>query len=293
MILGAIGSACGIFSAIDLFLKWRKKFSPNQSQLLNRNSENQSQTILTKVVDDAKLQISQRLCRLLDLLNQNRNSKVTISELAEFCGYEKTSDLEKYFLGLEEPTNKEKEDICFCLGVNPKWLIHGKGEPFESQESYALYAENYLETIKSKSPREIIFVRSRDEEGRAVIVLRLNEFKYIFLPSTWNISGYVGETGQNQIYSFYKLIKALQNLEKNSNKFQNTLLLGNHIEKQDFDNLTCGEIYPASIIKYYNDRWWDELTDINHVWACSPSYENKHGKNFIEVQEIIKYLEIN
>ena len=291
LILGSIGSACGIFSAIDLFLKWRKRPIENyQSQLSEANSENQTQTMLTEVIDDAKLQISERLYRLLELLNQNRNNKITISELAEFCGYKKTGDLEKYFLGLEEPNNQEKEHICFCIGVHPLWLKHGKGQPFTSQEPYELYAESYLETIKSKSPVEIIFVRNRDEEGSAVIVLRLNELKYTLLPKTWNISDYVGTTGQGQIYSFYKLIKALHELKATSYKHEHIHMKGNHVNKQDFDNLICGRIYPESVIKPYNDTWWDDLTDINHSWACSPSYEDEHGTNFIKAQEIIKYL---
>ena len=244
----------------------------------------------TQVKNNAKSQISQRLTYLLYLFNQNKYNKITISELAEFCGYSKTSDLEQYFFGLEEPSNEEKEKIGSCLGVNPEWLKHGKSEPFRSHEEHKLLAYGYKDIIKNQSPQEIIFIRSRSKAGQTVIVLRLNELKYIYFPKEWNISGEVGVTGQTQIYSFYKLVQYLQNLQSKDYDFRDVLIMGNHLDKEDFNDLVCGRIYPGSVIKPYNDTWWDDLTDINHSWAYSASYEEKYGKNFIEAQKIIKYL---
>ncbi|MEM8719738.1 MAG: hypothetical protein AAGE84_10575 [Cyanobacteria bacterium P01_G01_bin.39] len=66
-------------------------------------------------------------------------------------------------------------------------------------------------------------------------------------------------------------------------------VFGNHVEQTDFDDLMCGEIYPASIIKRSNDHWCDYLTDVNHAWSCAPSYEKEYGTGFIKAQEIIKY----
>ena len=290
-ILGIIGSACGVIGAIDIFIRWYKESSKNyRSQLPKINEENQQQIILDKVIIDASSRISQRLNKLLELLNQNRNIEVTISELTEFCGYNKEGDLKKYFDGSEEPTYKEQEYICSCIGANSEWLKHGKGEPFRSQESFETYAENYLKTIINKLPKEIIFIRSRGEDGRAGILLKLNKFKYVFLPKTWNISGCVGSTGQRQINSFRQLIEAVNDLKRTSYKFDSISITGNHIEEKDFDDLTCGEIYPGSIVGSYKDNWWDNLTDINHVWAGASSYEEQYGENFIEAQKIIKYL---
>lgn len=291
-ILSLIGSACGILAAIDVLLKWRKQLKKNyQPQLSQENRESLTKAISTEPVEDAKSQIGERLYEMLDLMNQNRNIKINISELAEFCGYDKTEDLEKYFFGLEEPNNKVKEKICSDLGVNLQWLKHGKGEPFRSQEAYELYAEDYLETIINKCPQEIFFIRSKHEDGRACIVLRINEFKYLLLPSEWNISEHVGSTGQKQIYSFYKLIKGIQNLKSTNYQFQYITIVGNHIEQADFNNLICGKIYPESAIKFYNDNWWDDLTDINHAWHYAPSYKKEYGSSFIEAQEIIKDFE--
>lgn len=289
-VLALVGSACGIPGAIDVFLKWRKQSTKNfSSQLQEGNRENQPQTTLAEPINDAKVQVSNRLYKILALVNQNRNIKATISEIAEFCEYEKTSDLEKYFLGLEEPRTEEKEKICIYLGVNPQWLKHGKGEPFKSQEPNELYDINYLDLIKKKSPKKIIFIRSKAEDGATCIVLQLDDFKYIYLPKTWHISGEVGSTGRDQVYSFYKLIKAIQNYKETNYEFQCVSIVGNHAKKQDFDDLTNGRVYPGSMIERYNDNWWDDLTDIDHSWHYAPSYEKKYGKGFIEAQEIIRY----
>lgn len=290
-ILARIVSACSIPipSAIDLFLKWRKQLRENHPpQLSEENKSNEPELISVGSVDDARVQVSRRLYKILALLNQNRYGEITISELAEFCGYKKTSDLEKYFQGLEEPTNKEKEKICSYLGVNPQWFKHGKEEPFTTQESSKASAEDYLEIIKNKSPKKIIFVRSRGEAGRACIVLKLNEFKYIYLPSNWNISGHVGQGGQKEIYSLYKLVITLQDSVVIGYQFQTINIKGNHINKKDFDDLVSGRIYPGSIVEPYNDYWWDDLTDIDHIWSYAPSYEGNFGTGFIEAQEIIK-----
>lgn len=109
----------GFGEAIKKLSKSIKKpeLQSSKPQLLESINDNNEEKKETKVENDAKSQIAQRLTYLLDLFNQNRNSKITISEIAEFCGYSKTSDLEKYFFGLEEPCKEEKEKICSCLGL--------------------------------------------------------------------------------------------------------------------------------------------------------------------------------
>ena len=118
--------------------------------------------------------------------------------------------------------------------------------------------------------------------------IAINELKYIYFPKIWNISGEVGGTGQTQLVSFCKLVKYLQNLQDCDYDFRYLSIMGNHLDKKDFNDLTCGNVYPGSVIKAYNDTCWDDLTDINHSWAYSSSYEEKYGKNFIEAQQIIK-----
>ena len=181
----------------------------------------------------------------------------------------------------------EIEHICDCLGVNPEWLKHGKGEPFASQEEYQPNAFDYKDIIKAKSPKEIIFIRSRSLYGQATILLKINKYKYICLPKIWKISGGVGDKGQGQILSFYKLVKYLQKIKDRD--FTCFSMQGIHLKKEVFNDLICGRIYPGSIITSYNDTWWDDLTDIHHSWAYASSYEEMHGKNFIDAQNIIKY----
>ena len=301
-ILGILGSIFGVIGGIDILvrlfraMKKRKiKEKPPQYQLSAVEEEETSkEQTEVEIVVYTEQQISQRLNKLIDLFNQNRSyDKITISKLAEFLDnskfldYPRTSDLEKYFRGLEEPMRLEIEHICDCLGVNPEWLKHGQGEPFASQEELHSYAFDYREIITAKSPKEIIFIRSRSSDGNITILLRINKYKYICLNNIWKISGEVGNKGQNQIHSFYKLVKYLQKLkERDYTCFH---MQGIHLEEEVFNNLTCGRIYPGSIITSYNDPWWDDLTDINHSWVCASSYEEMHGKNFIDAQNIIKY----
>ena len=295
-ILSILGIFCSILGGIEILVrlvraikKLKQQKEPPQHQLsaIEEQETSKEQTEV-EIVVYTEQQISQRLNKLIDLFNQNRSyDKITVSELAEFLDYERTSDLEKYFRGLEEPLRSEKEHICDCLGVNPEWLKHGKGEAFNSQEEYRLYAFDYKKIIADKSPEKIIFVRSKASDGAIIIVLRINKYKYICLPETWNISGEVGGTGQNQILSFYYLVKYLQKL-KNLD-FTCFYMQGIHLEEEVFNDLICGRIYPGSIITSYNDTWWDDLTDIHHSWAYASSYEEMHGKNFIDAQNIIKY----
>ena len=284
-LLGNGGSIIGGFAALKNLTN-KPQQAPVGSQLLlsEQSEKNQSEVLATKILS------AKRLHTILSLLNKNRNNKITISELAEFCGYEKAGDLQRCFDDLEELTYREQEHICFCLGINTEWLKHGKDEPFSSQELSIIHAEYYLHTIINKLPKEIIFVRSRGEDGRAIIILRINEFKYIFSP----IIGYFSKSiwsdpvEKRQLKNFYILIKAIHNLKTTNCKLDSIFVKGFHIEEKDFDDLTSGEIYPGSIVNLYNDNWWDDFTDINHSYAYAESYEEKHGKNFIEAQKILK-----
>jgi hypothetical protein len=239
------------------------------------------------------LETANRLQHSLALINRAfKYEPLTIAGVANLLGLEKAGILQAYFDGVEEPSFKLLEEYASLFGLSNAWMKDGQGEPFLSTESIELLATDYLDRIKQLKPSIIYFIKSSCEENKAGIVLKLSKYRYVYLRKTWVVNGQVGVTGQNQIYALYKMIKKLQEFKRGSSfesiGYQDFYCQSGTVSEKVFNNLFCGRVYPPSVIPFYDDRWWDDLTDIYHSFAYAEGYVEKYGKEFLKAHTIIK-----
>ncbi|QLE78491.1 helix-turn-helix transcriptional regulator [Francisella sp. Scap27] len=241
---------------------------------------------INSIVTETK-KVSERFCKVLQIMNENRASclRFTIARLAEIMNLEKISKLENIFIGKQEPSFQFIEKFSKTFGVNERWLIEGIGTPFSNNLQTKLYPMDYFEMIKNIKPDRIYFVKENSNRSPAFILLKISEWKYLTLRRTWHISDEVGATGQAQLYSFYSLVKKLRN-ERETYINCNGLILGG----EDFNLLLSGQVFPGKFVDigFTEKPWWDDLTDINHSYPISSSYEEWYGESFIKAQKIVK-----
>lgn len=254
-----------------------KLFELNKKEGLNglNTDKNKRQQTVTD--------ISERFNHILKLMNQWYQD-FSVGKLAEIMGLEKVSDLSKYFNGQEEPIFAFMEKFCDCFGVNVDWLKFGDATPYCSTEYTELFALDYYERICELQPKFIYFVKSKSKECKTVIVLEIEEYKYIYFPKSYHISSYVGSTGREQIFSFYELIKKLKD-----SGFYNQCF-GRIVEHKLFDDIITGRVFLGSVCNRYgfNEPWWDDFTDVYHEYPIANGYEKSHGKEFIYAQRIVR-----
>ncbi len=234
---------------------------------------------------DAK-KISNRFCYVLQLMNEDYNyTKFTIPKLAQIMGLEKVSDLEKVFLGIEEPSFKFISDFCRTFGVDSEWIIEGKSAPFNNKGPYYYDPIEFFFDIPKLKPERVFFIRAKTKTAQTFILLRLSDWKFLILPKIWHISDHVGAGGQGQILSFYMLINKLRD------EGYYNICGGRTLSEKHFNSLYSGDEYPGKYIEQVmcEDHWWDDLTDIYHEYPIAQNYEHCHGKSLIQAQEIIKW----
>ena len=263
----------------------------NKSPIESANSHNNNLQIdeackeLIKPVSYNQ-EISERLEMTRNLLSTTYD-KLTFSKISDYLSFENVGLVEGFFQAKLEPTLDFLSKYCDFFGIEYQWLRHGEGNIFIKSSRNEILAINYLKYILELEPKEICFVRSRNENGRSGIILRLTNNKFLVLPSTYNISSIVGGTGQIQIVSLYYLIRELS---RSHLRFRQN---GLKLEGEEFSNLFDGKIYPGKYFKCYRiyDHWWDDLLDYNHTSPIANEYEVKHGIEFLKAQEIIRFIE--
>lgn len=233
-------------------------------------------------------QISIRFKKVLDLMNEGReHSQYSIAQLAQVMKLHKVSELENVFRGKEEPTFQFIDNFSEYFGVNRDWLIDGKYSPFFNDEQTMGEPLWYLDQIETIKPQRIFFIRENSDTAPVFLLLKIDDFKFKILRRTWHVSDKVGAGGSRQLVSFYQLIIALRDKHNYAMKCG-----GLTLESTNFNNLLSGEVYPGMFtdIRFREDPWWDDFTDINHKYPIAENYELWHGKSFIKAQIIVSNM---
>ncbi|OOF79229.1 hypothetical protein BKG96_02685 [Rodentibacter caecimuris] len=279
----------------NLFSGWfTKKLIKDKQIQHNINIENNIQ--ITDKFDNPKNDntevsgIVKRLNQFKDLLNKNETYDIyTIAKLARIMEFKSVGELENIFKGVTEPGFEFIKKFCNTFGINEEWLTEGKREPFylDKQTNYNPF--HYYPYIKECNPIQIYFIRSDNSEpsGYTFIVLKFSDHKYEVIHRLWHIGSGVGSGGQSQIYGMYQLFKQLDRDKK-------LYRSGRVLNKDQFDLLYSGKIFPGCILKYpmENNMWWDDFTDVYNKFFSQKSYENMYGSGFISAQNVVKsYLE--
>lgn len=230
---------------------------------------------------------SSRLKNAISIMSQkDKFDQFIVSKIAYNLGLETSTELYDYINSKKEPTFEFLDKFCNFYTVNSDWLKFGTGQPFNVTESWGMYPEYYYEKMIEFNPHYIYFVRDNSETGKAIIILELNDLKYLIIRKTYHISSYVGATGQSQIYSFYKLVKKIKQDRELYNKCRGLI-----ISEELFDDISCGRMYPGYLKQIYNNEnnWWDDFTDVNHSYSISENYKLWYGEEFIKAQNIVLY----
>ena len=89
---------------------------------------------------------------------------------------------------------------------------------------------------------------------------------------------------KRQIYSFYKLLKALETTDLWPRSS------GRVIDAKIFNRLLNGQIFPGSILEKYQryDHWSEDFLDIYRQNGGAANYEAWYGKEFLAAQNIVR-----
>jgi hypothetical protein len=222
--------------------------------------------------------------RLKQCINDITNNNHKIDEIADFLGFLKASELENRMNGIIEPEFSELDEISDKLGLSREWLKYGKGPRFHIDINNLPYAIDYIERTNQLSPTTIYFLKSKNPECEAGILLKINKIKYIAFPRTWHISSVVGSTGSQQILSFIEYVEKVTDIiERPCNSF-----IGNVLKAEHFNDIFTGKVYPDKYLSSFNTPWWEDLCDIYHKYPISKNYEKRYGHEFIQAQEIAR-----
>jgi len=237
-----------------------------------------------------KSKITERLKLLLKLMNEGREKKFTISKFSKILKLKKISDLEKYFVGEDEPTFKFLKKLSKEFGINIEWLAEGKGYPFKSdRDTYINLYEDVLKKIEELKPFVVYFVRAESVRGETCILLEIEDYKLIILDIFVHFSGKNGSGGQRQLVELRRLIMYLI-LEK---KMITKSLV---VPKGIFFKLFNGEIHPSVAIQKRIgtfQHWHDDFTDIYNQ-RHGYQYQDEYDHNFFDAFNLVKsYVEKN
>jgi hypothetical protein len=238
-------------NGIDVKAKITVTIDSDIYDLLN-NKTNKSKLINDLLRRHYKIpDVSRRLKYVIDLLTEGKFNHLGIPKIASILDFSKAEILESYIDGAEEPDFTFLDKFAGLFGIYSEWLKFGESEPFATPEQNNLYASGYLKRIYELAPKQVLFVRSDDEEGSTGILLQMSDFKFVYMPKTWSISG----MGQNQIYDFYRTIKLLEQGERIIDKNRNEQIFLRHkcsgiiISDENFCKHFTGKIFPGSVVE--------------------------------------------
>lgn len=243
-------------------------------------------------------QIAGRLSESLILINKAlpQFDQMDIPQIADkILHYDSFEQVEGYFDGTLAQPFKFLQDYSEAFGVSYEWLRSGEGKPFPMIHARSL--EDYKDELEKARPRSIYFVLEESEKKRAVLVLKISEYCYRTLGNSGTYlalrnkdhSWSMGGEGKSDILCFFDLIcLAYDELKKGGLEDVSDY----EIDSKTWDALVSGDICPLSAIPRVRDggtNWADDLRDFNQAWLHGDeSYEQLHGKWFVETQNYIK-----
>jgi hypothetical protein len=227
--------------------------------------------------------LSGRLRYVMSLLNEGRRyDAITVSRIAEMLGAERISDVSNFFNGTSEPPISFLRSFASRFGVNAEWLIHAEDEAFYCAEPIAFSPIDALPLLESVSPENIFLVRSKSEYGECIIVVKVDEWRYLTINGLWHVSSHVGATGRSQLVDLYDLILRILKSKLPCH--------GSILEAYVFDQIKSGEIYPGSVLERHNGNadWWVALLDVDRKQTKANLYKQWYGQGFLDAQDILR-----
>jgi hypothetical protein len=229
-------------------------------------------------------QIAERMRRILDLMNDRRDERLTVADLARALGLSAPAELDAVFAGQTAASFPMLDQFCARFAVDKDWLATGRGNPFSSPVEHRASPEDYLGLIEEAAPEYVYLVRSASDVGEALIVVGCDSLKCWSLPDVWHVSNHVGAGGSHALLSLYKLFRRWSEGSKPY------MVLGRLVDPRLADALINGKAHPGVVGGLPLSHWWDDLTDIEHKWTTRKGSARAYGESFVAAQDIVRAM---
>lgn len=249
------------------------------------NNENKYTTLFEQQLYPTNF--AKRLDYILTFINDCGywEQKINVEKLGDYLGFKSVNNLKQYYIKDVEPDYEFIENIANKLGINTEWLKYGQGEPFASSLRRIYNATDILKDNIVNDVSEFIFVIDDGDYRRDIgIIVRFDEFKYSYYPRTLVFHADVGASGASELFSVYKFLKELNEL----NKMPSGVYKVSEEESIDFFS---GKIYPGMIKKYKQDGCnflLDDFIDLYVNDSHKEEYKSMYGETFVNCQDLIK-----
>lgn len=252
---------------------------------------------------DARRVVAQRLRDAIDLLNEDVCNEIDAIWVAkEVLGEESFAAVQSYLNAELAPPFSFLEDFAAFFGINPHWLVFGKGTPFPIE--HAFNSRDFINQIDDVNPEGIFFALDKSERRRAIIVLRRNDYSYqVVGRSDWPLAIHDSQGQQNVgAGELYGIVEFYDTIVYSYQRYHHSLsdssirlkqISSIELEEKDWKDLVSGKTYPGSIIDNnrcsISSHWADDLRDIKQELCGGRSYyQSSYGKWFLETQDYIR-----
>lgn len=204
--------------------------------------------------------------RLNECLNQindalTSNKQLQPARIAKNLGENYAEPMENFFMGIEEPSFLQLENLAKYLNVNSDWLSFGEGEPFSVQYTrIPLPAQEGVNWLVDKGLNSNIsnlhFLRKETKAGELMIIKQYGDWHCSTFRTPYHISEEIGATGERNLIDLFSTWELLYKQEA---QFSIRSYL---VNTEQYNSILSGQIHPLSIINKLNDRpWWEDIWD--------------------------------
>lgn len=207
-------------------------------------------------------QIGTRLLAAIDLMNTRRSAdeRFNIQSISKHLGFADWRDLEAIAEGRSSARLADLAHISAGLGINEQWLVEGKRAPFLVDPDDYIGADEQYASILRLNPQQIVFVRQEQKYFESIVVVQVDDFKWVTFHWDHPMSSHVGGTGRRQLFEYCCLMRRLY---RNFDFPGGCRLLGRYVSGPDFMRLLEGEVYPGTLLGWgRNDDWWIDFAEL-------------------------------
>jgi hypothetical protein len=232
----------------------------------------------------ATRQIAQRMAQVLERMNIQRIEPWSVADLAGAMELASPAELEAVFESQQPVTFAMLDHFCERFAIDKEWLATGRGAAFRSSVERRVFPEDYLALIEQARPDCVYLVRSQSKMGEAIVVVESDVLKCWCLPDVWHVSSHVGGGGSRDLLHLFKLFRHWAHVNKPY------MVLGRMAEAEVVKALYNGDNWPGTVAALPLSHWWDDLTDLEHLWTTRTGSVSNYGKGFVAAQDIIRRM---
>ena len=212
-----------------------------------------------------RTKIAARLNISLEKVNEalTYSKKLSPARIAKNMGNNYAEPMENFFMGLEEPSFSQLENIAEYLNINSDWLLFGEGSIFSISYSRVPTPEqdgvNWLtDKNLNNNLTHLYFLRQDSEAGELIIIKQYGNWHCTVFKTPYHISEVIGATGESNLIRLFSTWKLL---DKQSPPPSVRSFL---ISPKDYQTILSGETHPLTIINQLTDKpWWEDIWDHN------------------------------